>query len=264
MTFEPLTQAQRNGSTQGEISYSYNADGRSGPIPAGGATITGMTDGRDITVTIIATSTKNNISGDAKPVGAANPYGPPNAPNVNGGTSAKGDGDVHWTWNNPATNGRALSHYEVNYEGGGWTNVGKTNKFDRSAGGWNQSRTLQVRAVTVVPGAPGQANAKSGDNPTPPPPTSWSITATPTRSCTEPRKGTDSFVAGNPSQCNGAGKWLDAGASADTDRYQVWYKTSNNPSGIWYHLTSGMAAGNWIRCDTSSRGCNPPNGMPNG
>ncbi|WP_285240931.1 Ig-like domain-containing protein [Pseudarthrobacter sp. MEB009] len=264
VTFEPLTQAQRNGSTDGEISYSYNADGRSGPIPAGGTTITGMTDGRDITVTIIATSTKNNISGDAKPVGAANPYGPPNAPNVNGGTSAKGDGDVHWTWNNPATNGRALSHYEVNYEGGGWTNVGKTNKFDRSAGGWNQSRTLQVRAVTVVPGAPGQANAKSGDNPTPPPPTSWSITATPTRSCTEPRKGTDSFVAGNPSQCNGAGKWLDAGASADTDRYQVWYKTSNNPSGIWYHLTSGMAAGNWIRCDTSSRGCNPPNGMPNG
>ncbi|HET7138813.1 MAG TPA: hypothetical protein VFI36_01510, partial [Arthrobacter sp.] len=70
-------------------------------------------------------------------------------------------------------------------------------------------------------------------------------------------------VAGNPSQCNGEGKWLDAGAGAQSDRYQVWYKTNENPTGIWYHLTSGMAAGNWLRCDTSSLGCNPPNGMPN-
>jgi hypothetical protein len=263
VTFTPLTEAQRNGSTASEIAYSYNADGKSGAITAGGGVIGGMTNGRDITVTIIATSTKNNVSGDASAIGTGNPYGPPNAPNVDGSTSAKGDGDVHWTWNNPAMNGRPLSHFEVSYEGGGWINVGKANRYDRAAGGWDQVRTLRVRAVTVDPGPPGSANSRSGADPTPPPPTSWGITASPVRSCTEPRRGTDSYVAGNPSQCNGEGKWLDAGAGAQTDRYQVWYKTSNNPSGIWYHLTSGMAAGNWIRCDTSSLGCNPPNGMPN-
>jgi len=263
VTFTPLTEAQRNGSTASEIAYSYNADGRSGAITAGGGMIGGMTNGRDITVTIIATSTKNNVSGDASAIGTGNPYGPPNAPNVDGSTSAKGDGDVHWTWNNPAMNGRPLSHFEVSYEGGGWINVGKANRYDRAAGGWDQVRTLRVRAVTVDPGPAGSANSRSGADPTPPPPTSWSITASPVRSCTEPRKGTDSYVAGNPSQCNGEGQWLDAGAAAQTDRYQVWYKTSNNPSGIWYHLTSGMAAGNWLRCDTSNLGCNPPNGMPN-
>ncbi|MDR7160359.1 hypothetical protein J2X42_003075 [Arthrobacter sp. BE255] len=263
VTFTPLTQPQRNGSLETEIQYTYNADGRSGSIPAGGGNINGLTNGRDITVTIIATSTKNNVSGDAKAIGTGNPYGPPNAPNVDGRTSAQGDGDVHWTWNNPATNGRPLDHFEVSYEGGAWTSVGLANRFDRSAGGWDQVRTLKVRAVTAAVGPAGQANSRSGADPTPPPPTSWGITASPVRSCTEPRKGTDSYVAGNPSQCNGEGKWLDAGAAAQSDRYQVWYKTSNNPTGIWYHLTSGMAAGNWLRCDTSNLGCNPPNGMPN-
>ncbi|MDI3279544.1 fibronectin type III domain-containing protein, partial [Arthrobacter sp. AL08] len=60
VTFTSLTQAQRNGSTETEIQYSYNADGKSGSIAAGGGTIGGLTNGRDITVTIIATSTKNN------------------------------------------------------------------------------------------------------------------------------------------------------------------------------------------------------------
>ncbi|MEV4990560.1 Ig-like domain-containing protein [Pseudarthrobacter sp. LMD1-1-1.1] len=264
VTFTPLTDAQRNGSTASEIAYSYNADGKTGAIKAGGGTIGGMTNGRDITVTIIATSTKNNMSGDAKAIGTGNPYGPANAPSINGGTSAKGDGQVHWTWNDPATNGRPLSYYEVSMDGGGWQNVGKANKFDTGAGGWSTSHKLRVRAYTVTNGAiGGPVTSTSGPDNTPPPPTDWYVTASPVRSCTEPRQGTDSYIAGNPSQCTGAGKWLDAGAPSTADRYQVWYKTSNNPSGIWYHLNSGMASGNWLRCDTSNVGCNPPNGMPN-
>ncbi|RAX47551.1 hypothetical protein DQ354_00825 [Arthrobacter sp. AQ5-06] len=172
VTFTPLTQAQRNGSTETEIQYSYNADGKSGSIAAGGGTIGGMTNGRDITVTIIATSTKNNVAGDAKAIGTGNPYGPPNAPNVDGRTSAQGDGDVHWTWNNPTTNGRPLDHFEVSYEGGGWTSVGLANRYDRAAGGWDQVRTLKVRAVTAAAGPAGQANSRSGADPTPPPPAS--------------------------------------------------------------------------------------------
>ncbi|WP_164201332.1 Ig-like domain-containing protein [[Micrococcus luteus] ATCC 49442] len=261
VTFTPLTQAQRNGSTETEIQYSYNADGRSGGIQAGGGTIGGLTNGRDITVTIVATSTKNNVSGDAQPIGTGNPYGPPGAPNVDGRTSAKGDGDVHWTWNEAATNGRPLSHYEVSYEGGGWINVGKANRYDRAAGGWDQQRNLKVRAVTVDPGPAGSANSRSGTDPTPPPPTSWSVTA-PVRTCTEPRYGTDSYRNTNPDQCLSPGIWFNSGVVAQTDAYVVWYKTTSNPSGIWYHLTSGGAAGNYARCDTVSLGCNPPNNMP--
>lgn len=261
VTFTPLTQAQRNGSTETEIQYTYNADGRSGSITAGGGTIGGLTNGRDITVTIIATSTKNSMSGDAKAIGTGNPYGPPNAPVLTAQSSATQQ--VHWTWTTPANNGRAIQRFDIRYEGGAWTSVGMATRYDRDTNAWSSTKNLEVRACSVVCGASDSANATSGKDPTPPPPTSWSITASPVRSCTEPRKGTDSFVAGNPSQCNGEGKWLDAGAAAQTDRYQVWYKTSNNPSGIWYHLTSGMAAGNWLRCDTSNVGCNPPNGMPN-
>jgi large repetitive protein len=263
VTFTPLTEAQRNGSTASEIAYSYRAStGQSGPINAPGGNINGLPNGQNITINIIATSTRNNISGDAQAIGAGNPYGPANAPNIDGGSSAKGDGDVHWTWNNPNTNGRPLSHYEVSYEGGGWINVGKANRYDRSAGGWDQPRQLRVRAVTAVNGAiGGPVTSRSGADPTPPPPTSWSVTA-PVRTCTEPRYGTDSYRNTNPDQCVSPGIWFNAGTVAQTDFYVVWYKTSNNPSGIWYHLTSGGAAGNYARCDTVSLGCNPPDRMP--
>ncbi|MFP5366269.1 MAG: fibronectin type III domain-containing protein, partial [Actinomycetes bacterium] len=263
VTFTPLTEAQRNGSTASEIAYSYRTStGQAGPINAPGGNINGLPNGQNITVNIIATSTRNNISGDAQAIGTGNPYGPANAPNIDGGTSAKGDGDVHWTWNDPNTNGRPLSHYEVSYEGGGWIDVGKANKYDRSAGGWDQPRQLRVRAVTVVNGAiGGPVTSRSGANPTPPPPDSWSVTA-PVRTCTEPRYGTDSYRNTNPDQCISPGIWFNSGVVAQTDFYVVWYKTAANPSGIWYHLTSSSAAGNYARCDTVSLGCNPPNGMP--
>ena len=220
-----------------------------------------MTNGRDITVTIIATSTKNNMSGDAKAIGTGKPYGPPNAPVLSGQSS--NTQQVHWTWTTPANNGRPIQRFEVSYEGGGWTSVGMATRYDRDTNAWSSTKNLKVRACSVVCGPSDSANATSGKDPTPPPPTDWNVTASPVRSCTEPRRGTDSYVPGNPSQCTGEGKWLDAGAYSRSDRYQVWYKTSNNPSGIWYHLSDGSAAGNWLRCDTSNVGCNPPNGMPN-
>jgi hypothetical protein len=263
--FPVLTAAQRNGSTADEITYKYSltSGGGSGNIPAGGGTVAAA-NGTQTAVVVWAVSSRSSTAGDASPASnSVNPYGLAFAPNVTGSNSSGvGDKTVSWTWNQPDGNGRAVTGYQYSLDGGAWQDT-QERRFSKTVG-YSETHTLRVRAISAgQPGRIGSDTSRSGAEPPPPVPTSWNITATPVRSCTEPRKGTDSYVAGNPSQCNGEGKWLDAGAAATTDRYQVWYKTSNNPSGIWYHLTSGMAAGNWIRCDTSNLGCNPPNGMPN-
>ncbi|MBA4103484.1 MAG: hypothetical protein C0488_14845, partial [Arthrobacter sp.] len=263
--FPVLTAAQRNGSTSDEITYKYSltSGGGSGNIPAGGG-IVAAANGTQTAVVVWAVSSRSSTAGDASPASnSVNPYGLAFAPTVTGSNSSGvGDRTVSWTWNQPDGNGRAVTGYQYSLDGGAWQDT-QERRFSKTVG-YSETHTLRVRAISAgQPGRIGSDTSRSGAEPPPPVPTSWNITATPVRSCTEPRKGTDSYVAGNPSQCNGEGKWLDAGAAATTDRYQVWYKTSNNPTGIWYHLTSGMAAGNWIRCDTSNLGCNPPNGMPN-
>jgi len=259
-TFSPLTQAQRNGSQASEIQYSYRASTsggvvKTGGIAAGGGTIGGLPNGQNVTINIIATSTKNNVSGDAAAIGTANPYGPPGAPNVTGRKSAQGDGDVHWNWTKPATNGRALNHYEVSLDNGSWRNVGTATSFSASGGGWNKGHTLRVKAYTVVFGPAGSANSTSGDSPAP---TSWDIRATPVRTCTEPNSGTNSYRNTNPDQCISPGKWFDTGITAQTDYYVRWGSSGR----LWYHLTSGPAAGNFARGDTTSLGASPPAGMP--
>jgi hypothetical protein len=167
VTFTPLTEAQRNGSTSNEIRYSYRASsGQAGAINAPGGNINGLPNGTNVTITIIATSTKNNVSGDAQGIGTGNPYGEPNAPVLKGQGSTTQQ--VHWTWNNPADNGRPIQRFEVNYENGGWTSVGLANRYDRDTNAWSSTKTLKVRACNVVCGASDTANATSGPDPTPP------------------------------------------------------------------------------------------------
>jgi hypothetical protein len=263
VAFTPLTQAQRNGSQASEIGYRWSTAYGSGPISAPGGTISGQPNGKAVTVNIIAYSTKNNISGDAKAIGSAVPHGRPDTPVVSGGTSAKADPQVHWTWNAPYDNGRVINRYEVSFDGGGFTSVGLKRQYNRDGGGWNQRHTLRVRACNGTDGdkdcgLPGSAVATSGADPTPPPPTSWSIRATPVRTCTEPNSSTDSYRYSNPDQCLGPGKWFDTGISAQADYYVRWGSSGR----LWYHLTSGPAAGNFARGDTTSLGANPPAGMP--
>ena len=73
---------------------------RARSTPRGG-TITGLPNGKNVTINIIAVSTKNNVSGDAKAIGSAEPLWPAGAPQPHRGTSSKGDGQVHWTWTQP-------------------------------------------------------------------------------------------------------------------------------------------------------------------
>jgi hypothetical protein len=245
VSFTPLTAAQRNGSQDTEIRYSYRASsGQTGAIAAGGGMIGGLPNGQDITVTIIATSTKNNVAGDAKAIGTANPYGPPGAPvlTAQGSTTQQ----VHWTWTNPASNGRAIQRFEVSYEGGGWTSVGLANRYDRDTGAWSSTKNLKVRACTVVCGAADSANATSGTDPTPPPPTSQvQVDASSVRTCPGKPGQTDSYSAGPPKDC-GVG-WVERAEGKLTINCTKDIYGNGTP---WFRVTEGSHPGWFVKSTT--------------
>lgn len=189
-----------------------------------------------------------------------NPYGLAFAPTVNGsGSGGVGDTTVSWTWNQPSGNGRAVTGYEYSLDGGGWTAT-QQRSFSRTVG-YSETHTLRVRAISAnQPGRIGSDTSSSGAKPPPPQPTSWTIEATPVRSCTEPNSSSTSF---NPSGTECYSVWLEANVPTESDYYVVWSKTSNNPTGVWYHLSSGPASGNYVRGDTTNREFSgPPAGMP--
>jgi hypothetical protein len=238
VTFTPLNEAQRNGSQETEIRYSYSAStGQSGPINGGGGTITGLPNGRDITINIIATSTKNSVSGDGKNIGTGNPYGEPNAPNVDGQSSTTQQ--AKWTWNNPNNNGRAIQRFEVSYEGGSWTDVGLANSYARDTNAWSSTKTLRVRACSVVCGNPGQANATSGPDPTPPL-SQIQVDASSVRTCPGQPGRPDSYQDGSPASC-GVGwverSWGRIDINCTKDIYgngTNWYRLSGSPKSGWF------------------------------
>ncbi|MDQ0757089.1 Ig-like domain-containing protein [Arthrobacter sp. B3I4] len=243
VTFTPLNAAQRNGSQDTEIRYSYRASsGQSGPIAAGGGTIGGLPNGQNVTINIIATSTKNNVSGDGKAIGTANPYGPPGAPvlSAQGSTTQQ----VHWTWSNPANDGgRNLDHFEVSYEGGGWTSVGLANRYDRDTGAWSSTKNLKVRACTVVCGAADSANATSGKDPAPPL-TEVRVKAADNNSCPGKPGVPDRYYRdANGAQCGGddanwvstSDGWIPTPCWSDIYNHnEKWYKMNGGPHPGWY------------------------------
>ncbi|WP_354298665.1 Ig-like domain-containing protein, partial [Pseudarthrobacter sp. PvP022] len=256
--FPVLTDAQRNGSTPGEITYKYRltSGGGSGNIAAGGGTVAAA-NGTDTAVVVWAVSSRSSTAGDASPPSnVVNPYGLAFAPTVTGSNSSGvGDRTVSWNWNQPSGNGRAVTGYQYSLDGGGWVNTDQRS-FSKSVG-FSETHTLRVRAISAnQPGRIGSDTSRSGAEPPPPAPTSWDIRATPVRTCTEPNSSTNSYRNSNPDQCLSPGRWFDTGYTAQADYYVVW-------SGrVWYHLTSGAAGGNFARGDTTSLGTNPPGGMP--
>lgn len=259
--FAALTAEQRNGSSADEISYRYKltSGAGSGNIPAGGGVVAAP-NGTATAVVVWAVSSRSSSTGDASPASASvNPYGLAFAPAVSGASKPQGDKSVSWTWNQPNGNGRPVTGYQYRLDGGGW--VATDQRSFSTGAGYSETKKLEVRAISGgQPGRIGSDTSRSGAEPPPPAPTSWDIRATPVSSCTEPNSSTDSY--GGPGSCSAPGKWFDPGSTAQTDYYVIWRKNSDNPTGVWYHLTTGGAAGNFARSDTTSLGGNPPNGMP--
>ena len=81
ISFRELTAAERNGSAQSEVTYSYNSStGQSGPIRPG-QTVGGFANGAATTITVIAHSTAAPSS-DASAGAPATPYGSPGTPSA--------------------------------------------------------------------------------------------------------------------------------------------------------------------------------------
>ncbi|CAH0264116.1 hypothetical protein SRABI83_03462 [Arthrobacter sp. Bi83] len=248
VTFTPLTEAQRNGSQADEIRYRWSTAYGSGPIAAGGGTITNQPNGRNVTVNIIATSTKNNVSGDAKAIGSAVPYGPPATPAVSGETSAKGDPQVHWTWSAPNNNGRPINRYEVNYDGTGFKSVGLTRQYNHSGGGWGQRHTLAVRACNGTNGikdcgAADTAASTSGADPAPPL-TEVRVKRSDNNSCPGKPGVPDRYNAATRS-CGGS----DANWVSYSDGWiatPCWADIYNN-NGRWYKMNGGPHSGWYVK-----------------
>jgi hypothetical protein len=248
ITFTPLTEAQRNGSQASEIAYRWSTAYGSGPISAGGGTIYGQPNGRNVTVNIIASSTKNNVSGDGKAIGSAVPYGPPAAPVVTGGTSGVGDSQVHWTWSAPNDNGRPINRYEVNFDGTGFKSVGLTRQYNHAGGGWSQRHTLAVRACNGTDGIKdcGQSDsavATSGADPTPPL-TQVRVKQSDNNSCPGKPGVPDRYNAATRS-CGGSdANWVSYSDGWITTT--CWGDIYNNGS-RWYLMKDGPHSGWYVK-----------------
>jgi large repetitive protein len=188
-------------------------------------------------------------------VGSGNPYGPPDAPVVKGSQASRGDKTVSWTWNTPANNGRAIQYYQINYDGNGWQNVSAgTHSYSRSVANYSVTKTLRVRAFTVVVGPAGSDTSTSGAAPEQ---DKVSVTASSVNSCTEAtggQNGRTGYSAGPPKSCYGVASgggtaapfpWLHTGNDVPVDR-------CGNPFGGsgWYHISGGAYADRWVRADT--------------
>ncbi|NLP85053.1 tandem-95 repeat protein [Microbacterium sp. CFH 90308] len=146
------TNAPGNGTDQSEMSYEYSLN--NGPWMAllNGNKISGLSTSTDYTVRMRASVRYGTIDFDdgysysSEPSAVSNsvrPYGPVNTP----GASASANGTtITYSWSAPADNGRTIQVMQVNINGEGWKNVGRTGSESRSLG-YSTTSSIQVKAM---------------------------------------------------------------------------------------------------------------------
>ncbi len=166
------TPGSRNGAATSEIVYQYSINGGGSwtNLPANNQ-ITGLTNGKDYSVTVRALATVSGVQygGDASKAATGNPYGPLNQPVVTATGNAK---SVTLTWNaSGSANGRSISKVEVNIDGGGFTSQPVSGSATRG-NGYNETHWIEVR-VTDSAGQTITSPRKSASSGPPPPPRAW-------------------------------------------------------------------------------------------
>ncbi|QQQ63574.1 Ig-like domain-containing protein [Paenarthrobacter ureafaciens] len=163
INFTVLNQAQRNGSSANEVSYTYRAStGQSGPIQPG-QTVGGFANGQAISITVTAQSSVAPSS-DASAPATATPYGSPGTPSASGTNGAMNDPSVTLNWSSPSTSTNDVKTTKIRINGGAWETVAASGSRTINTGGYEQTRTIDVQTFNSLgTGGPvASASATSG------------------------------------------------------------------------------------------------------
>ncbi|MFI2565904.1 Ig-like domain-containing protein [Paenarthrobacter sp. NPDC018779] len=163
INFTVLNQAQRNGSSASEVSYTYRAStGQSGPIQPG-QTVGGFANGQASNITVTAQSSVAPSSDASAPAGAT-PYGAPGTPSASGTNGAMNDPSVTLNWSSPSSATNDVRTTKIRINGGGWETVAASGSRTINTGGYEQTRTIDVQTFNSLgQGGPvASASAKSG------------------------------------------------------------------------------------------------------
>lgn len=140
--------------------YRYRISGGSDQILASSKLVGALTNGQNYTFQVRAC----NAVGCGDPSDASNtvnPYGVPGQPGVSGGPSGT---TINWNWTTPASNGRAISRYDV-YLDGSLVYQGLNTSYSRGFG-YSETHTLNVQAVNLRGAGPqGSASYRTVDKP---------------------------------------------------------------------------------------------------
>jgi serine/threonine protein kinase len=128
--------------------------------------LTGLTNGTQYVVRVRACADQN--CGDwsaASPT--QQPYGP--VPQPGAGASKSGSTQINLSWSAGGTNGRPLARLEIRVDGGGWENVGTADGNRVVGSGYNQTHSVEVRAIDTAGQVSVSAYAAATTDPPPPP-----------------------------------------------------------------------------------------------
>ena len=144
--------ADDNGATITHHQYDVNGNGNWQRLPDTGR-ITGLRNGTDYRFRVRAVNSEGPGPASA-PSNTINPYGNPTTPDVSASVSGR---TITWTWTASNGNGRAIDHYEVSLDGGGWQSQ-DGRRFERTFD-YSETHRLRVRAVSTA----ADANRKRSD-----------------------------------------------------------------------------------------------------
>ncbi|RAX47549.1 hypothetical protein DQ354_00815 [Arthrobacter sp. AQ5-06] len=147
--FRKLTAAERNGSAENEVSYSYNAsNGTNGPITPG-QTIGGFTNGTAVSITVIANSGVAPSSNASAPA-SATPYGSPGTPSASGQDGGMNQKSLSLNWSSPSTSTNDVARTLISVDGGGWESVAPSGSRTINTAGFSEQHSIAVKTVNSL------------------------------------------------------------------------------------------------------------------
>jgi hypothetical protein len=256
--FAPLSGAAMGGSTAGEMSYFANVTPGSSNIPVTPGGTVPASNGASTTVTVYAKSSAFATAGSASaPSNAVIPHGNPGTAGLSGQNGGTDSQSVSYSWSFPS-GATDTQRVQIRINNGGWSDKGSNGSATFNTGGYNTTATIEARTFNsnspLDYGPTQTVTPRSGDKS----PTSWTVWATPVRSCLEKTSGSDHFRDGSPPSCSS--QWLPANVSVEVNCWKYWDgATSGNQ---WYHITSGgYGAWPYLSVRTTNKE-SIPGGMP--